>query len=141
MALPLLSLGWVCGGKYTHIAALRAEEMSHVPLGSTRNNNFPLDRRLTALTPRTEELMIIQVAIKPQPLIAILLRRARYIIVPRHAITDAVHAVQAMAFRLGVESHALKALAAMVAAEAFWVEAYACGGDDAACDREGACAA
>jgi hypothetical protein len=139
----LLSFGGKGGGEGdTHITALCAKEVSSVPLSATRNNDLALDRGLAALAPRAEELMVIQVAVEPQAFVAIVFSSAaRSSIVdmmPGHTVSDPVDAVQAVGLGLRVEGHAFETLAAVVAAEAFGVEAGAGRADDAACDGEGA---
>jgi hypothetical protein len=57
---------------------------------------------------------------------------------PGHTVSDPVDAVQAVGLGLRVEGHAFETLAAVVAAEAFGVEAGTGRADDAACDGEGA---
>jgi hypothetical protein len=119
----------------THITTLRTKEMSSMPLSTTSNHDFPLNRCLATLTPRTKELMVIQMTIKAQPFIAIFLFRPRHIIISRHPIANPVHAIKTARFRFGVESNTFEPFATVMAAKAFGMETYACCGDDTASDR------
>jgi hypothetical protein len=131
----------------THITTLRTKEMASMPLSTTSNNNISLNRRLTALTPRRKELMKVQMAIKPHTLITILLHRVPPIIFitlhqfARPTTPNARHPFISLALRLRVERHALKRLRAVMAAEAFGVEAGFGSRNDAASNGEGACVA
>lgn len=109
-----------------------------MPLGSTRNHNLPFNRRLAALAPRTKEFMVVQMAVEPQPLIAIFVCTSPAVIVTRYAITDAINTVQAVGLGFRIEGDAFETFAAVVAAEALRVETRAGGGDNAACNGEGA---
>jgi hypothetical protein len=110
--------------------------MSNMPLSPTSNDHFPLNWGLTALTSRTEEFMIVEMAVEAETLIAIIFGRTRHIIIPRHTIANAIHAIKSVALRLRIEGNTLEAFTAVVATETLWMEAYTCCGDDAACDRE-----
>jgi hypothetical protein len=47
------------------IATLRAEKVTSMPLRSTRNDNLAFDRCFARLAARGEELMEIEMAVKP----------------------------------------------------------------------------
>ncbi len=57
------------------IAALSAEEMAHVPGSPARDDDFCLDRRLTAAAARGVQFVEIQMAVEAQGGIAIVQRR------------------------------------------------------------------
>lgn len=130
------------------ITALRTEEMPRVPLRTTRHHNLPLNRGLATLTPRAKALMEVQMTIKPRTLIdPILLLEHRHFLrgVPARqesdifaalAGADTVAARGVLCRRLRVEGDAFELLAALVAAEAFGVEAASASADDAAGDGE-----
>lgn len=115
--------------------------MANMPLRPTRHDDLALDRRLAALAPRAEELVVVQMAVEPQPFIPVILLRSALHVLDIFAIPaphDAVDALLALAIGLRVERHALERLTAVVAAEALGMEACAGGADDAAGDGQGA---
>ncbi|KAL9062251.1 MAG: hypothetical protein Q9157_009089, partial [Trypethelium eluteriae] len=130
------------------VATLRAEEMANMPLRAARDHDLALDGRMAALAARAEHLMEVQVAVEPQrhapstiphakvPILH--LRRPLLNHLARLPSRNPVQSRRPRAVGLGVEGDAFEALAAMVAREAFRVEALGGGGDDAACDGEGA---
>lgn len=127
------------------ITALRAEEMTNVPLGTTRNHDLALDRRLAAFAARGEHLVEIKMAVEPEGLVAVFGLEALHVFVRgvrvEHgnvfaalARLNAGDALGVFGRGLRIEGDAFEMLAAVVAEEAFWVEADACGRDDASCD-------
>lgn len=140
------------------IATLRTKEVTRVPLRTTRDNDLSLNRRRATLTPGTETLVEIQMAVEPRRLVgSIPLLQLRHFLrrVPAGqeldvlaalAGADALNASAVFGRGFRVEGDAFEFLAALVAAEAVGVEATASCGDDAAADGErargalGACA-
>lgn len=124
-----------------------------MPLRTTRNNNFPLDRRLAALAARREQLVEVEVAEEALGLVEAVRSFEALQVVGREIVrgegdvgaglagADAGDALGVFGFGLGIEGDAFKMFAAVVADEAFGVEAAACGGDDAAGDGESTLAA
>lgn len=130
------------------ITALRAEKMSRMPLGTTRNHYLALNRRLAALAPRRETLVEIQVTVESWRLVdTILLFKLRHLfgrvparqefnILTALSRADAVAACSVFGRWLGVKGDAFQFFAALIAAEAFRVEAASAGADDAARDGQ-----
>lgn len=126
------------------ITALRAEEMAHVPLCAACHDNFTFYRRLAALTSWAEQLMEVQMTEKPRAFIMTVFRfQAQHIFIcwmrrnarnifTGESSTDARYAFSVLVLWLGVESYAFKVFTAVMAHEAFRMEAGACCRDDAA---------
>lgn len=132
------------------ITALRTEEMTRMPLRTTRHHDLPLNGRLATLTPRAEALMEVQMAVESRTLIdSVLLlepchslrgvpaRQERNVLAAL-AGTDAFAPRGVLCGWLRVEGDAFELLATLVAAETFGVEAASAGADDAT--RDGECA-
>ena len=107
-----------------------------MPLSPASYNHLTLNRRLAAFASWAEKLVVVEMAIEAHSLVTV--------IDFRNALTDldvlAVHppmntidALSTLIFWLWVESDTFEAFAAMVADEAFGMEAGAGGADDAAC--------
>lgn len=130
------------------VAALRAEEMSRVPLGAARYNDLPFDGRLARLAARREALVEIQMAVEPRTLVrTVLLLELRHFlrrvparqegdVVAVQAGADAVAARGVLCAGFRVEGDAFQLLAALVAAEAFGVETAPAGRHDTPGDGE-----
>ena len=131
------------------VAALGAEKVSDVPLGAARDHDLALDGRLARLAPRREHLVEVEVAVEPEALVEPVL-----VLEPLHVFVrgvrvqhgevlaalaglDPADALRVFVGGLRVEGYALEVLAAVVALEAFGVEADAGSGDDAPGDGEG----
>lgn len=126
---------------FTHIAALRAEEMAHMPLRAARYNDLSLDWRLAALAAGAEELVVVQVAVEPHSFIAVIrfgdtLAHLDVLAVP--APPDTVEALGTLVLGLRIEGYALEALAAVVADETLRMEACAGGTDGTTGNRKSA---
>lgn len=130
------------------ITTLRAKKVPRMPLRTTSHHNLALNRSLATLAPGAEALVEIQMAVEPRTLIdTILLLELRHLLrrVPAGqerdvlaalACADAVAACGVFGGGLRVEGYAFELLPALVAAEAFGVEATAAGADDAPGDGE-----
>lgn len=84
--------------------------------------------------------MVVQMTVESQSFISIIILRSTvndlYVLtVP--ATMDTADAFLALSLGFGVEGHAFKCLAAVIATETFWVESCARGADDAASDWQG----
>ena len=116
------------------IAALGAEEVAYVPLRASGHDDFAFDRRLAGAAPRAEELVEVQVAVE-----------AEWVVGSVRGKVGGFEAREPRGVEFWVEGDAFERSGAMVACEAFWVEAGfgggrvgAAGGDDATRDGEGA---
>lgn len=102
----------------THITTLRAKEMSNMPLGATSDDDLALNGRLTALTPRTKELMEVQMAIESQRVVVVIVHAMAvrgFDLLARQTRLDTLQPRFARLRRLGVEGDALETFAAVVA--------------------------
>ena len=134
------------GTAVERIATLRTEEVTNVPLCAARYNDFAFDRRLTRLTARGEELVKIKVAEEARRFVgSVFMLKALHVrgggvrweegdILTREACAYSFHAFSMFVGGFGIEGYALEVLAALVASEAFRVEAGACCGDNATCN-------
>jgi hypothetical protein len=132
------------------ITTLRTEKVAGVPLCSTRYNDFALDRRLARFTPGAEHLVEIQVAEEALGFVgAVLLFEGCHVggsgvgggereVFAALAGAHTSDTFGELFLGFGVKGDTFEVLAALVAGEAFGVEAGACGGDDAAGYGEGA---
>lgn len=102
----------------TYITTLGAEKVANVPFCATCYDNLALDRCLTALAARTEELMEIQVAVEPRD-------TRLFVMVMRQSLSP-------RRFWLLVESDAFQGSVAVVADEALGMESAPSSGDDLA---------
>lgn len=130
------------------ITALRAEKVARVPLGATGDDYLALNRGSAALAPWAKALVEVQVAVEPRRLVsAVLVLQPLHLlrrvpageegdVLARRAGADAVHARGVLGAGFWVEGHALELLAALVAAEALWVEAAPARGYNAPGDGE-----
>lgn len=135
------------------VAALRAEKVSDVPLRAACDNNLALDGRLAALAARREQLVEVKVAeealgfveavvgFQAQHVVGRGVRGEELDVLAALAGADAGDALGVLDVGLGVEGYTFQVLAAVVADEAFGVEARACGRDDAPRDGQRALAA
>lgn len=107
------------------IAALGTEEMSVMPVFAERYDVFAQDGRLAVFAMRREQLVPVQMAVEPQPLIAILGHRLTGCLFENFArcsATDAVDSRRVEAVWFGADLEGLETCAACVAAEALWVK-------------------
>lgn len=121
--------------------------MTLMPLCAAREHDFALDWRLAALAPRAEGLVEVEVAVKSQTSVPIIVMSvifrcaASTVHYPHLAVLarlDPRQSLLAASVRLGVEGNAFESCVAVKAGEAFRVEACAGGGDDAAGNGQGA---
>jgi hypothetical protein len=120
------------------VAALRAEEVTNVPLRTARDDDLSLDGCLAALAARREQLVEVEVAVEAQGLVMPVfslellhrfvgrMRVQHGKVVAALACVDARYALGVLGGRLRVEGHAFEVLAAVVALEALRVEADTC---------------
>jgi len=129
--VPVFLNKWCFGVE--RIATLRTEKVASVPLRTTSNYYLALNRRFAALAPRTEELVEVEMAIKPQSFVSIFVCSLSYSfldIMTGHTSTNTVQALIAEVLWFWVKSYAFEPLAAVVAAEAFVMEACSTSRDD-----------
>lgn len=132
------------------IATLGTEKVTSMPLGTTSNNDLAFNRRLAALAAGRKQLVEIEVAVEAGRFVcAVVVLEARHGVCggvrgqvrdvgAGEAGADARDAFGVFVGGFWVEGYTFEVLAALVAGEAFRVEARARGGDDAAGDGEGA---
>ncbi len=133
------AMGYVDGPVTTHISTLRAKEMSNVPFTSTSHHHLALDGRLAASASWAEELVEIEMAVKPQSFVTVFHLATALFLVNRLAVRtpmNARHTFLALSVWLGIECDAFECLAAMVADEALRVETLTGCADDAAGNGE-----
>jgi hypothetical protein len=126
------------------ISALRAEEVSHVPLRATRDNHLAFNRCFATLAARAEELVEVEVAVKSQRFVAVCHLELEglictHIVGPWDASSKsprsyALDVFGSLLLWFGIEGDEFEVGVAFVADEAFWVEAFACCTEDAAGD-------
>jgi len=133
------AVGYVDGQTTTHISTLSAKEMPNVPFTSASHHYFALDGRLAASASWAEELVEIEMAVKPQSFVTIFHLTTALFLLDRLAVRSpmyARHTFLALGVWLGIERNAFECLAAMVADEALRVEALTGCADDAAGNGE-----
>jgi hypothetical protein len=117
------------------IATLRAEKVAGVPLRTTGDDDLAFDGRFAALAARREHLMEVEMAEEALGFVgAVLVLETRHVVgrgvcgevgnvFAALAGVDAGDALCELVLWLGIEGDALEVLAALVAGEAFGVEA------------------
>lgn len=137
--VSMKAVGYVNGQVTTHISTLCAKEMSDVPFTTASHHHLALNGRLAAAASRAEELVEIEMAVKPQSVVPVFhLTRALFLL-DRLAVRSALytrHTFFALTVWLGIERDAFECFAAVVADEAFRVEALTGCADDAAGNGE-----
>jgi len=135
-------------GGIKRITALRAEEVTNMPLGAARHDHLAFDRGLAALAARGKQLVEVKVAVEPQRLVEPVfgletlhvgrcwVGGQELDVLSAQARAHPGYALGVLVVGLWVEGHAFEMLAAVVALETFGVEAQSCCGDDAAGDGE-----
>jgi hypothetical protein len=113
--IPLLLDKW--RRRIKRITALRAKEVTHMPLSATSNNDLALNGRLAALAPRREEFVEVEMAVEAHALVHAVLgfealhvfvcwvRRKELDVFAALARVDAGHALEALVVGLGVEGY------------------------------------
>jgi len=120
----------------THIATLRAEKVPNMPLGSASHNDLALNRRLAALTSRTEGFVKVEMAVESQTLVAVLILGSLAYHDAFQSRMYPVYSRRTLVHRLWVESHALEAFATVETDEAAGMKAGPRCGHHLAGDRE-----
>jgi len=126
------------------IAALRTEEMAHMPTTTTSEHDFSLNGCLAASTARREEFVVVQMTIEAEGGVTVVeggfagffFRDVG--VAGRSAGFDACEADGAGSVGLRVEGHAFEGCGAVMAGEAVGVETLGRGAYDAAFDWESA---
>lgn len=120
------------------VATLCTEKVTGVPFGAASDNDLAFNGRLAALAARGEELVEIKVAVETCGFVgAVVILEARHVVgcgvsgevgdvLARESGTDARDTFGVLVGRLRVEGYAFEMLAALVAREAFGMEARAC---------------
>jgi hypothetical protein len=111
-SIPILFHKRSCGIKW--ITALSAEEMSGMPFCTASNDDFTFNGCLAALAARGEELVEVEVAVEAWGFVGTVI------------VLEARHVVHTFGMFVGgfwVKGYAFEVLAALVAGEAFRVEA------------------
>lgn len=117
------------------IATLRAEKVSCMPLGAARDNDFAFNGRLARFAPRREEFVEVEVAEEALGFVgAVFVFEARHVVgrgvcgkegdvFTALAGADPGNALGQLVVGFGVEGDTFEVFAALVAGEAFGVEA------------------
>lgn len=132
--------GYVKGKGTTHISTLSTKEVSNMPFTPASHHHLALNGCLAAAAPRAKELVEVEMAVKPQPFVTVFHLAHALFLLDRLAVRSALytrHTLFALGVWFGVEGDAFECFGAVVADEAFWVEALTGCADDAARNREG----